>query len=127
MRIQTKDLTGAALDWAVAKCEGATKLWHDTVATWWVELNGEPRALSSGWSARQSWSPSTDWAQGGPIIEREILALIRRPDGSWTADNFSVLTRPQHLLFGPTPLVAALRCFVASRLGEEVDIPDGLA
>ena len=38
--MKTSELTGAALDWAVAKCEGATNLRHDTVATWWVDLNG---------------------------------------------------------------------------------------
>lgn len=126
MKIQTKNLTGAALDYAVAKCAGATKLWHDTVATWWVELNGEPLALSSGWSARQSWSPSTVWGQGGPIIEKERISVIRDADEteeSWLGVSYT----SEHNEFGPTPLVAAMRCFVSSRLGEEVDIPDELA
>lgn len=26
--------------------------------------------------------------------------------------------------YGPTPLIAAMRCYVASKLGEEVEIPD---
>ncbi len=27
---------------------------------------------------------------------------------------------------GPTPLIAAMRCYVASKLGDEVDIPEEL-
>ncbi len=122
MKIQTKDLTGAALDWAVATAEGLTidNLMGGAVWAWTKDaLTGEDEYVSI-------FGPSTAWVQGGPIIEREILALIRRPDGSWTADNFSVLTRPQHLLIGPTPLIAAMRCFVASKLGEGVDVPGEL-
>jgi len=29
-------------------------------------------------------------------------------------------------VYGPTPLIAAMRCFVASKLGEEVDVPQEL-
>ena len=120
--MKTSELTGVALDWAVAKCEGATNLRYDTVATWWVDLNGEPRALSSGWSPRQSWQPSTDWAQGGPIIEREGIA-IGKGDEQWAAfANADTEEGTQ----GPTPLIAAMRCYVASKLGDTVDIPEEL-
>jgi len=116
--MKTNELTGTALDWAVAKCEGATDFWFDTVATHWVKLNDVDRALSNGWA--QSYLPSTDWAQGGPIIEREWLLL--RPYGlSWECsmggDNW---------FKGPTPLIAAMRCYVASKLGDEVDVPKEL-
>ena len=29
-------------------------------------------------------------------------------------------------LIGPTPLIAAMRCYVASKLGDDVDIPEEL-
>ena len=127
--MKTSELTGAALDWAVAKCEGATNLRHDTVATWWVDLNGEPRALSSGWSPRQSWHPSTDWSQGGPIIEREWIELEPWPNQSdedqrWMATQYD-LSEPISIT-GPTPLIAAMRCYVASKMGDEVKIPEEL-
>lgn len=32
----------------------------------------------------------------------------------------------KHYLCGPTPLIAAMRCFVASKLGDEVEIPEEL-
>ena len=126
MKIKTHELTGAALDWAVAKCEGATNLWFDTVATHWVKLNGQNRALRSGWA--QSYIPSTNWSQGGPIIEREHIALDYyhtpiHPDVQplWEARHGTGVFE-----YGPTPLIAAMRCFVSSRLGDEVEIPENL-
>jgi hypothetical protein len=155
MKIKTSELTGVALDWAVAKCEGATDLWFDTVATYWVKLNGEDRALRYGW-AGMSYLPSTDWAQGGPIIDRECISVIRADDDFgtdedgycnnvripvWCADRGqqSTTTSTEYqshdamfqfyaseVTFGHTPLIAAMRCYVSSKLGNEVEIPEGL-
>lgn len=99
--MKTSKLTGAALDWAVAKAEG-----KDHVV----------RAPN-----KYVYEPSTNWAQGGPIIERERIE-VRPYDGKkWIAtDNLTNHT------IGPTPLIAAMRCFVASRLGEEVDVTSEL-
>lgn len=60
---------------------------------------------------------TSDWAEGGPIIERERMHLIPSA-GRWHA-------APQHgpgSGTGPTPLIAAMRAFVASKLGEEVEL-----
>ena len=36
-------------------------------------------------------------------------------------------TRDQtKMVYGPTALIAAMRCYVASKLGEEVDVPEEL-
>jgi hypothetical protein len=65
------------------------------------------------------FAPSTDWAQGGPIIERERIELRGDGDEGWIAyDNLNPTQK------GPTPLIAAMRCYVASKLGEEVEVPD---
>jgi hypothetical protein len=37
--------------------------------------------------------------------------------------GFYDLTPPFH---GHTPLIAAMRCYVASKLGEEIDVPEEL-
>jgi hypothetical protein len=123
--MKTSELTGAALDWAVAKCEGGANLRFDGVACWWFTLNGVDRVLSSGWSNKQNFNPSTDWAHGGPIIEREGITVS---DGSpvtgleWMAcDRGST-----HIQHGPTYLTAAMRCYVASKLGDNIDISEGL-
>ena len=93
--MKTSELQGAALDWAAAKCAG--------------ELDEQDYSLHESTGAfmlergEVSWvySPSTNWAQGGPIIEREMIDLM----------------------YVAKPLIAAMRCYVASKLGEEVEIP----
>jgi hypothetical protein len=73
------------------------------------------------------WGWATDWAQGGPIIEREGINLFQRKgiaakEGRpWLAYNEAQLE--QH---GPTPLIAAMRCYVASKLGDEIVLPKEL-
>ena len=104
MKIKTSELTGAALDWAVAKCEGA--------------INGND--LDIGFILEGGYSPSTDWAQGGPIIEREGIAIFIEYPKDWGA------TDGNYRKAGDTPLIAAMRCYVASKLGDEVEIPKEL-
>jgi hypothetical protein len=96
--MKTSELTGAALDWAVAKAIGEYK----------------PVAVPHY---------STDWAQGGPIIEKEGIRLHRSHTGDWWAGAES---EPHKPISGPTPLIAAMRCYVASKLGDEVDVPEEL-
>lgn len=119
MKIKTAELTGAALDWAVAKCEG------DGFAI------QRPELLSSGFRPPLF---STRWAQGGPIIEREIGNLWKNnkldpnePD-VWTAAAYHKAPDGTLLYYedGPTPLIAAMRCYVASKLGDEVEVPEEL-
>lgn len=113
MQIKTSDASGNALDWLVAKC---------------VEQDAQAQAaLGRFYSPGCRFEPSTAWAHGGPIIEREIDALFRgrtlAGDVVWTATaqgNGDVVE------YGPTPLIAAMRCYVASKLGEVVDVPDAL-
>lgn len=110
----TNELQGAALDWAVAKCEG---LLHDdgTVSDY--------------------WQPSELWEQGGPIIEREKLTVAPNDQKAyvgqeaWSAYRIETLFTDQgdrEYQTGSTPLIAAMRCYVASKLGDEVEIPEEL-
>jgi hypothetical protein len=104
--MRTNELTGAALDWAVAKCEGEDYCAHDGVD-----------GIGNAFEATRY---STDWSQGGPIIERERINL----------EPFSNINGEQWSADGewdsPTPLVAAMRCYVASKLGDDVEIPNEL-
>lgn len=116
--MKTSELTGAALDWAVAKCEG----WDD----YDVHNSGafELEKTSTGeclWL--RCFEPSTDWAQGGPIIEREKTASnYSAKRDCWFAESYD----EKHVEAGPTPLIAAMRCYVASKLGDEVNVPEEL-
>ena len=135
--MKTSELTGVALDWAVAKCEGATDFWFDTVATHWVKLDGKDRALRYGWA--QSYLPSTDWAQGGPIIERERLwvgySAVKQSQSLRLAVMEDAVVQCHKTVYppqpksttGPTILIAAMRCYVVSKLGNDIELPKELA
>lgn len=111
--MKTSDLIGHALDWAVAKCEGY----------------GLPHKYSShngSYNFPSFMSYGTDWAQAGPIIEREKIDCICDPNGTAGWMGRSWINGKEFRLFGLTPLVAAMRCYVASKLGDEVSIPEGM-
>ena len=130
MKVKTSELIGRPLDYAAAIALVGTYLQFDTAGTWRITIDGRNRALSRGWSTAQNFSPSTDWSQGGLIIEalRDYAKhqLLIESDG----DNVHVLSWPsEHVHFsgyGPTVLIAAMRCFVASKLGDEVEVPEEL-
>jgi hypothetical protein len=113
--MKTSELTGAALDWAVAKCEGVLEAIHETTSE---ELWYYDREVGSD---KHFW-PSTDWAQGGPIIEREEIS-VNWANGQWQAHTVNKQDEYEQIEYGPTPLIAAMRCYVASKLGDEVDVP----
>lgn len=118
--MKTSELTGAALDWAVAKCD------KDMLELYYCD--DEPLYLEEAPDYHQEWSPSTNWAQGGPIIEREWLDVTPWPNESdeeirWQCNQHDV---PDCCYYGPTPLIAAMRCLVASKMGNEIEIPEGL-
>jgi hypothetical protein len=105
-------LEGAALDWVVAKCELGEA----------INEVDDPHFYS------------TDWALAGPIIEREGIALdcLRTcfVIDSWVAASEMVREgdyySPVIEFTGSTPLIAAMRCYVASVLGDEIKVPDEL-
>lgn len=152
MKIKTSVLTGPALDWAVAKCEGRGLqrnpmgaqgghgwwIWEETPSgkggiligkSVYMEIgpHTQPKTRNSG----DRYSPSTDWAQGGPIIARGHINLVNDfADGHpyvrvWYA-NAPRQDPVEGTLSGLTPLTAAMRCYVASKLGDTVDIPEEL-
>jgi hypothetical protein len=108
MKIKTQDLIGPALDWAVAECDGVRDCWAAE----------DPRdGFFIDYDRTQRYSPSTNWAQGGPIIEREGLSFFQLSDDrGWAAG----------LSDGPTPLVAAMRCYVRTEMGDEIEVPNEL-
>jgi hypothetical protein len=122
--MKTSELTGAALDWAVSIADGWTAgTCSDTKGEylWLVKVGKDIDP--------KQYRPSSNWMQGGPIIEREEIELTRGSldSNEWVAtiDLFEgdVMRESQS---GETPLIAAMRCYVASKLGAEVQIPEEL-
>ena len=107
MKIKTRELIGAPLDWAVAKCEGI------------VEGNDH----DIGFILEGGYTPTTNWAQGGPIIEREKITLRIWDDEDCV---HAYIDTGKDWFEGPTPLIAAMRCYVASKMGNEVQLPEEL-
>jgi hypothetical protein len=98
--MKTNELTGKALDWAVNHVEGLTGFFAP------VNYCGK-------------------WEHGGPIIQREHIGLWSEGH-DWEA-KISVGFGEWLVEWDESPLVAAMRCYVASRLGDNVDVPEGLA
>jgi hypothetical protein len=114
MKVKTSELTGVALDWAVAKCEGYQAVFTDGTIR---PVFRKAQAVEATWPEY-----STDWAQGGPIIQRERIEIHNAANNEWAAHaKFQVYG------IGQTPLIAAMRCYVASEMGDEVEIPEELA
>ena len=137
--MKTSELTGAALDWAVAKCEGLLepremygKMVPPVVLDMEYWSNGEPIVRLNPCPDvyyRAEYDPSTNWEHGGTIIEREGMGVWMyqwneqgEPEAGWYAEDKD----GDHVQKGTTPLIAAMRCYVASKLGDEVELPPNL-
>lgn len=127
MKYKTRELSGAMLDASVAKASGlnyaihAGKVWGDGFGI--TIVNQTPAC----WAGAAYYEPSTCWAQGGPLIEREQIILNPGSEkGEWEAgvifDYGHEGPESNHWIRGPTPLIAAMRSYVSSKLGDEVEL-----
>ena len=116
MKIKTSELSGSQLDWVVAEIEGWHALHDKTLSATWFNLH-RPKY-------------STDWSVGGPIIEREeidVYCFETSKHGGiaiFTCEIGHGKNLVKHK--SKTILIAAMRCYVASKMGDEVEIPDEL-
>ena len=90
-----------------------------------VEMALQGGQLRPDYNPRYAPEHSTNWSQGGPVIEREGM-LIRPQPGYNLWEAWKHGADEGHFSVGPTPLIAAMRCYVASKLGDEVEIPEEL-
>lgn len=125
MKIKTATLTDTALDLAVALSAGLPCK---------IEIRIEDQKkycylLSDAGYRTGVFKPSTDPSQSWPIIERESINLYLST-GKPSAAMWENLPGGGRLIAEatdcPTGLIAAMRCYVASRLGDEVEIPETL-
>lgn len=120
--MKTAELTGALLGYWVGVSDGLL-----------VEIrNGTCiREVANG---KHAFNPSEDWSQGGPIIERERIAVVRFEHewcaylsspgkagaGGWYGDFSIDVSDGDANGVGETALIAAMRAYVASKYGDEV-------
>lgn len=129
MKIKTSELKGKALDYVVAIAKGISpsdiRIAHDRLYRWCRDEDGN---LSNRYQTGPEFLFHKLWEAAGPIIERErIQVVFRVTDGNgggyWEAANLFTDT---YGYSGATPLLAAMRCYVSSKLGSEVEIPGEL-
>lgn len=118
--IKVADATPRQIDWLVAQCEGLNPNTDPERRRQFVGYPGFAEANGFGYGIKQY---STDWSHGGPIITREKISIRQwvdvpvvnayMPNSDWSFDAAS-------------PLIAAMRCYIASKLGEEVLVPEEL-
>ena len=133
MKVKTSELTGSTLDYLVAKCKVGTP----TIRVFGHAPGCRVYKNASMQHQGTPFQPSTDWAQGGPIIEAEGIELLCNltateaarfacgVHANWQA-FYRNSRRTEQRSFASTPLIAAMRCYVARKLGAEVDVPDEL-
>lgn len=157
MKIKISEATPLQLNWLVAKAEGHEvmlfdDLWRSNaqakgylIADVEHHLNWQPqkgqqvivelRYLQLDQRNPENTTPtrcarnipnySTDWSQSGMIIEREKIGMSMTWSGTcWLASAHDIGAK---VFRGPTPLVAAMRCYCHAKLGDEVEIPEELA
>jgi Protein of unknown function (DUF2591) len=137
MRVKVSEASGVVLDYLVAVARGFDVYHNATlngcvIEGFWVS-GYYPGDLNS-WVPLNVLTHSTSWHLGGPIIEREFITIgpyhgdNGEPTGvfqgyiGWDENSLDPLFQCD----GPTPLIAAMRCFCLAKLGEEVEVPEEL-
>lgn len=121
IEVQTSTLAGAALDWAVAQVEGIEVAIAEPHygADWRVY-----RPESGG-----KYSPSTDWAVGGPLLNKHCTSFGVVQDGSasrWRSFAYKAETGMSRIAGGESILIAACRAIVTLNLGDTAQVPKEL-
>ena len=125
--MKTSELIGLPLDWAVFKAGHKGAELHYFVDD---PFKKEPWLLINGLCEMplHGYTPTADWHQGGSIIEKHGIHLEwSESHEHWLAYSWDRFSNPNHhMTDGDTALIAAMRCYVASKLGDEVEIPEEL-
>lgn len=138
MKLVTANLEGRALDYAVSLALGHIPTYnmesHGRIWRGWYEAS--PKSIINGQPLGYQFLPyySYDWAEGGPIIDRELINLRPiffppPPEGHWAWEAHILGPTNldgSHEQRADTPLIAAMRCYVTNKLGDHVEIPDKL-
>jgi hypothetical protein len=114
--MKTADLEGFELNYWVAKAEGLTI--NKSGRAMWISTEGVSSYLTE--HGNNSYSPSTCWAQGGPLIEKWNLDLDSGSAGCYLAGRYAIYEGFWGGV-GDTPLQAICRAVVRAAFGDEVE------
>ena len=121
--MKVSELHGPLLDYWAGRALGNCRL---RTSDRWTKVLDESQGFGGG-----TWvpfSPSADWAHGGPMIDREPFGIFEKSEEGWSAGIYAAQSsgKPTCVAYcsGITILEAAMRAFVTSKLGEDVgDVP----
>lgn len=126
IKVRTCDLIGAALDLMVAIAIGGERKPYRFASN-------EDAPMHMAWVfpdgyAATSWRPSTEWDQGGRLIDKHIHLIENQstrsdPDGIAVCLCWCDATQREGEGWGATKLIAACRAIVSAHLGDSVDVP----
>jgi hypothetical protein len=128
MKITPDKMDELALNWSVGQCEKRKLYLAKSKRLMTANYGSFNHRHGAPW-----YEPSSNWLQGGRIIEEQGIGVRRSfkdARDKWIAsycwsDQISVCES------GPTPLIAAMRCYVANRLAQagltEVELPPDIA
>lgn len=122
--MKTAELDGVLLDYWTARADGRerVKILNAGARLNGVRLENDTCAATTP-GFPDWWQPyhADTWHTAGTIIEREkIGTTFGKFGGQWHALVIGDHIVPKPTTTGPTPLIAAMRAFVASRFGDTV-------
>lgn len=138
-KIKVSEASGRMLNWLVGVANNIPNL-HLVAKPGKLCVYGA-LPMPSGELLDWPFQPSTDWAQGGPIIDLEKISCHPTYTSGATESGAEVAVSNGWVCFqtprlswqkvrfrqaGATLLIAAMRCYVVSKLGEEVEVPEEL-
>ncbi|MGI9563831.1 phage protein NinX family protein [Pseudomonas fulva] len=124
IEVRAANLVGAALDWAVAEVEGIETSWRYGRELVQVHDRGGIKLVES---IRSIYSPSIDWSQGGPLIDKHQASAHYQAHLADAQFRYSAGPAGSGFwCYGPTALVAFCRSLVKAKLGDTVQVPKEL-
>lgn len=116
-RVVIREAEGTVLDYLVAVASGFPPeydgIWYwmgsETLGAY-TDANGKVRGFS----------PSSRGEHAIRIIEKEGISWHCGNKSNWHAYGYGSYEN----ISGPTPLIAAMRCYVIEKLGEEYSVPN---
>jgi len=133
IEVRVSNLVGAALDWATGIADGrelelpgavrgrTSVVWCDPFV---VKREGHPDFHDK---TRRKWRPSTDWRDGGPLLDKHLGSVSFDKYLAFGPCTYSAgVPGTSAYLSGPTALVAFCRSLVQARLGDTVQVPKEL-
>lgn len=123
VEVKTSELTGAALDWAVGSAQGWVTYPNDSIERGDI-WHTDPEKAPFGRTMRvANFQPSTNWNQGGPLIDKHIIDLTFTYGGPGFYARHRDKPCDGDQQYGETALIATCRAHVFAKLGDAVNVP----